>query len=301
VSHDHLSFDELAELDEGLLSPERAAEVRALLAECPDCRERADAIAATKTTLAELRVEPMPDAIKARIDRALAGAAPKTDSVVPDLSAYRARRFGMPMIGASIAAVVVTLAIVVVVVGHYQSNNGELGSTSAAGGSGAATAREPSVAVPQPNDYVRASTNSNYSPTQLQADIPGLVAKLPVATSIYGSLENGPAASPSSTTAPQSTPVSPSSVARHRVPANLRPLYNSRAKLLACARVVSGIPNAVPLAVDFGRWSNGAIHNVPAIVMIFRDANPEQVDVYVTDPTCSGTGQIYAYVKVPLR
>ena len=42
----HLTLDELAELDEGLLAPERELEVRSHLDGCAECRARADAIAA---------------------------------------------------------------------------------------------------------------------------------------------------------------------------------------------------------------------------------------------------------------
>lgn len=75
MTDDHLSLDELAELDEGLLGTDRAGSARSHLAGCETCRASADAITAARTALSDLPPVTMPAEVQNRIDRALADAA----------------------------------------------------------------------------------------------------------------------------------------------------------------------------------------------------------------------------------
>lgn len=297
MSDEHLSLDELAELDEGLPDPERTRAARAHLDGCAQCRAGAEAIASTRAALAALPPEPMPDDVKARLDRALAGAAPPSagSTVVPSLDTHRKRKFGRPSLPASAAASVILLAFAAIVVAAIMHGGGATSSGGASEASGS-TLPNSTAAPAQPQNYTQTSTGQTYTPSKLLADVPGLVAGL----SSAGFSANGSEA-PASVGTPSAAP-SPQAHAldNQPVPVALRPLYDSRAKLLACAAFLTGNPNAVPLTVDFGRWTNGTLKRVPSAVFVMRDPNPDVVDVYVTAPACNG-GSLRTYVKVPVQ
>ncbi|HTW19621.1 MAG TPA: hypothetical protein VME70_05315 [Mycobacteriales bacterium] len=297
----HLSFDELAELDEELLDPQQAAQARAHLAGCEQCRGQLELIAEARRALAELPPEPMPEDVAARLDRVIAEQTTPNRDVVPDLSAYRRRRFSRPTMAGSVAAAVIILAVVALVVGHLGT-----GTSSGGGAGGTSTAAKGLAGVPQvaqPRNYSKNETGTNYTPSRLDAIIPGLVARVPAD---FGP-ENSPGtgAAPATTTAP--APVaSPSQVhggsqVTERVPDVLRPLLDSRSKILLCAAKLTGNSNAVPITVDAGTWTSGSLHKVPSAVFVMRDKDPNVVDVYVVNPTCSGSLFIRTYVKVPLN
>jgi hypothetical protein len=293
VSDEHLPLDELAELDEGLLDPERANAARAHLDTCAQCRAGAEAIASTRATLAAMPDEPMPEDVKARLDRALADAAPAA-TIVPSLDDHRRRRFGRPSLPASAAASVIVLAFAAIVVAAIMHGGGSTSSGGASEASGTFGASGSTVQPAQPHNYTRTSTGLTYTPSKLLADVPGLVAGLP------GEAPRAAPAEPNTAVSPSSAP-STFTLENHAVPVAMRPLFDSRAKLLACAAYLTGIPHAVPLTVDFGRWTNGAYKGAPSAVLVMRDSNPDVVDVYVTGPTCSGTGAIRTYIKVPVK
>ncbi len=295
MTDDHPSLEELAELDEGLLSPERASELRAHLEGCAECRALADSITTTRALLDELPDEPMPADVIARIDQALADAAPQDSTVMPAVADItRHRRFGRPTAAATAAAAAVVLLLGAVIFGHFGNSTSSGGA--AAAGSTAANKAAPNfggVVPTQPKTFTKTSTGQNYTPTSLFTKIPALLKAHAAATFANGGIEASP-----------SEPVpsgAPTSIRTAPVPAVLKPLYDSRTKVLRCAAALSGIPNAVPIAVDFGRWTNSTYHNAPALFLILRDSDPNQVDVYVTDPTCSGVGQVLTVAKVPLN
>jgi hypothetical protein len=80
--------------------------------------------------------------------------------------------------------------------------------------------------------------------------------------------------------------------------AGLAPHYGDRSWLLSCARYLAQDNNVVPIAIDFGRWSDPTHTGAPSIVYVFRDSNPNYVDVYVTGPSCHGIDAIRTYQKV---
>jgi hypothetical protein len=293
VSNDHLSIDELAELDEGLLTPEREIEARAHLAGCEHCRANAAAIASTRAALSNLPAEPMPDAVKARLDKALADASSRSTNVVPSLDAHRAKRFGRPTMAASAAAAAIVLLVGAIVVAHVLGGNNK--TAQEAGPASGAVAPSATNLPPQPKNYVRTSTGLTYTATNLVNDIPGLLA------SGHASFDSPQTPVPSAVVSPGATNATSGSLTKMPVPASLKPLYDSRTKLLSCARYLTGIPNAVPIAVDFGRWTHPPYNAAPSVIFVFRDPEPDRVDVYVTDPTCSGVGAVRAYEKVPLK
>jgi hypothetical protein len=293
VTDEHLSLDELAELDEGLLDPDRTTAARAHLDGCAQCRAQAESITSTRGLLGGLPAEPMPDDVKARLDQALADAAPKPSTVVPQLDEHRKRRFSRPTWAASAAAAAIVLLFGALIVGHLGK-----GTSSGSGSGASSTAAGPLATTPQPKDYVKTSTGVNYTPTLLISDVPSLV---PPTQGASGTTAQAPEASSTAPAPDTETNGSRSRVlASGPVPLTLRPLYNSRAKILQCAAVLSGVPNAVPLAVDFGRWTYESFRRSPAAVFVFKDPDPSVVDVYVTGPACNGDS-VRTYVRVPVK
>ncbi|HEY5821221.1 MAG TPA: zf-HC2 domain-containing protein [Propionibacteriaceae bacterium] len=69
---DHLSLDELADADVGLLDHDRVAAVEEHLAECAECRTQADAISQVSVQLAATPAPTMPADVFARLDAVLA-------------------------------------------------------------------------------------------------------------------------------------------------------------------------------------------------------------------------------------
>jgi hypothetical protein len=104
-----------------------------------------------------------------------------------------------------------------------------------------------------------------------------------------------PTSSPPSTTA---NGVQSLGLNQQPVPKPLQQLANSRAMILNCAAVLTGSHNAVPLAVDFGRWTNPPLRRVPSAIFVFKNPNPGVVSVYVTSPACDD-GTFYTFRVVP--
>jgi hypothetical protein len=291
VTDDHLSLDELAEFDEGLLTPERTSEVQAHLADCAQCRARLDSITSTRNLLGGLPPEQMPADVTARIDQALAGAsadASPAATVVPSLAEHRRRRFGRPTMAASAAAAVIVAAFVAIIVSHVDqpAKSTEAGNTASP------------RSVAQPKNYVRTSTGLNYTPNLLVTKVPHLIANI-------GSPSPGPATAPNASASASDGHVSPPEASTEipsdqPVPAALRPLYNSRARLLQCAATITDTVGAIPLTVDFARWSYESFSKSPVAIFVFRDPDPSVVDVYVVGPSCS-TSSIRTFTKVPVQ
>jgi hypothetical protein len=298
VTDEHPSLDELAELDEGLLDASREQTLRSHLDGCEQCRAGMAAIASTRQTLGALPPEPMPEEVKARLEDALAAAGSASSTVVPSLDEHRRRRFGRPTAAASAAAAALVLAVGAIIVGHVHHSSNESAGSAAAG----AVSGLPESAPPQPTDYVKTSTGTDYTPSRLLADVPSLVANVPGAAQASGTTADAsPTSSPSRAPTASHAPAPEFSAVKKPVASALLPLYDSRAKLLSCAAYLTGVPNTVPLAVDFAHWTNGSYNKSPSVVFVMRDANSDVVDVYVTGPTCRGTDAVRTYVKVPLN
>jgi hypothetical protein len=413
VTDDHLTLDEIAELDEGLLPPERISAARAHLHGCDQCRARADAISATRSMLAELPPVFMPDDVKARLDRALAEAAPRPDAVVTPIVAEssdvpgsdgdepvdlddddsrgvtersttvmpnvrelprRRANFGRPTMASGAAAAAVVLALGAIVVGHY--HHGHHTTTNFdAGGLATTPANGQSVIASRPpsSSFTKSSTDQTYTQTNLAALVPGLLANtkapVPTAPKSFGATTNrasGSGTSPSvsgganvgaagggsggsnasggttsagsaagqkstsgssptgasSTTggtashghptngsanpplAPETLQVptptpSEQSLTDQPVPKALRALSRSRTRLLNCAATITDQPGAVPLAIDFARWTNGQYHRAPVVVFVFAGKAAGTAAVFIVAPACDGNS-LLDYSQVPL-
>jgi hypothetical protein len=177
-------MEEIADLDAGLLAPERISAARAHLQHCDECGARAAALETATTSLRSLGTVPIPDEVAARIDAALAAerstgegdSAPATPlsarsqsaTVIPDLGEVRRRRLGRPSLAASAAAVVLILAITAIVVGHGSGHHKSLQAAGATGeGLGGRSAISQSVRP--------VSTGRTYTPSNLASLVPGLL------------------------------------------------------------------------------------------------------------------------------
>ncbi|HWB66976.1 MAG TPA: hypothetical protein VG708_09135 [Mycobacteriales bacterium] len=313
---EHLSLDEIADLDAGLLAPERISQARAHLHGCRQCQARADAITQVRHRLADVSPAMMPTDVAARIDRVLAEersagdadgetdppARPGRESAATVLPLQRLRRLSVPAIAAS---VVVLLAISAVVVGELRhgsspANHSAVQAGAANGGS---------------TQYVVSSTGRTYTAASLPADVTELLTgrsnapdfstdrKAEAAPSAAPSLRSGSGSGAAAGTrsggaAAPSVPGSALAPVRP-LPKALRTLQQSPRRVLACASFISGSANAVPLAVDFGRWTGGSYHAAPSIILVLPD-DATHVGVYVVAPACRSDTSLREYQRVPL-
>ncbi|MFG2824528.1 anti-sigma factor family protein [Kitasatospora sp. NPDC048365] len=85
--HDHPDLDLIADLAEDLLPAASADELRAHLAECPECADTFAALAEVSELLGEVEAPPLPDTVAARIDAALAAESAARSAVTPGVPA----------------------------------------------------------------------------------------------------------------------------------------------------------------------------------------------------------------------
>jgi anti-sigma factor RsiW len=315
VSAGHLSFDELAELAEGLFARRQARAAEEHLTTCEECGARAATLRETTTALRDLGPVSMPADVAARLDRTLASAAdePAGDTVVPDLSQVRRRRQTPPPWTIAAAAAVVLIAagstILATRGGHHSSENA----------GAAATGQAPLVATTSQQPLVTEESGRIYTPTSLAALAPGLVSGGSLAgapTAPSGSAASGGSGTttvplahspqlprPTATSARKNAIAAPPPADATRsgpsyaqeltsgtaVPAPLRRYAMSQQKLLACAAFITDTPGAAPLAVDYARWTNPTTHarRTPALILVFSDPqDSSEIDVYVVAPAC---------------
>ena len=183
VTDDHLSLDELAELDEGLLSPERTSAIRAHLHGCDECRARARGDRDhARRSLADLptgrrcRRRSAPASTQALDDEAAergprqraeaAGirrrARPRiaSDARSPAPGTVARRRFGRPTLPSSAVAAALVLAVGAIVVGAV--NHGNVAPTRPA-------AR--AVRLPEPHQPAAAGCHRPGPAEQLRPDL----------------------------------------------------------------------------------------------------------------------------------
>jgi hypothetical protein len=303
VSAGHLSFDELAELAEGLLARKAARAAQEHLATCDECTARAAQVQQTTAMLRDLGPVAMPMDIAARLDRALASAGdePAGDTVVPDLSAVRRRRTPPRWTMAAAAAVVLIAAVSTVLAthgGHDNTPNNALANNAVA----------PLVATSAQHPPVTEESGRTYTPNTLAALAPGLVtgglsstgtggAGVPVAPSPQLPTSSGTPVHKNSATAPsfaagstiRSGPEDSQELLAAQVPGPLQHYADSQPALLKCAAFITDTPGAAPLAVDYAHWTNPTSHvrRVPALVLVFADPqDSSEIDVYVVAAAC---------------
>jgi anti-sigma factor RsiW len=279
VSDDHSSLDELADLDEGLLQPSRADEVRAHLAGCAACRDRHQSLRDVHDELAVLPPETMPPGVVEKLDRALADAAvPRSATIVPLAPAAQRRsgQRGWPAMAGVAAAIVVigfVAAIAVGALGHGGSSDGGASKTSA-GASGAG-----SNAPLSTSHFTKSVSSKTFNHTSVVAEVKRMVSGHPAGAASH--------LSPSTTRVPA------------LLPQKLQPLFGSPPALLHCAASLTDRKDAVPLAVEFARYTTASVRAAPSVFFVFP-VDPTHVDLYVAGPSCAGVEQVRDFIRVPV-
>lgn len=282
MSDDHSSLDELADLDEGLLQPSRADEVRAHLAGCAACRDRHQALRDVHDELAVLPPETMPPGVVDRLDQALAAAAgPRSATIVPLAPVHDRRHRSWPTLAGVAAGIVGVGFVGALVVGVLHSGASSSGGSAASPESAAGAA-----GLPTSGQYTTTVSPKTFTHNTVPTGIPQLVA----GTVVSG----GPLASGSGTATPGAN--QPSIRGNSSVPKALRPLYDSPTKLLNCAAEVAPVKGSLPEAVVFGRYANATRKASPSVFFVFADGTGRG-DITVVGPSCAGTDQILDYFR----
>jgi hypothetical protein len=142
------------------------------------------------------------------------------------------------------------------------------------------------------------ATGKTYTPASLPADVSSLLAgngpavtPAPTPTASATSHAHAPTATSDSVRGTPSGKKETGGLgldAKTHVPKSLLPLYSSPEKLLACARSVTPTVGALPIAVDFGRWSGPPFRHAPSVIFVFAGTTPATVRVVVIGPSCAG-------------
>jgi len=301
----HLSADNLADLQEGLLDADGEAAGRRHLEACAACRADLAALTDLPGLLAAAGdAGPVPELVAARLDRALAGAAAEdaadptaataTRTVTP-LAPDRGPVRGMRLLQAA-AVVVLVLgagALGVAALNHGSSNGDSAstaGSAADSGAGGGASREEPSAATVAP---ITAS-GRDWTATALRTDAAGLLTgTLGQAYALYDRQAATGAQLDGATPDPSASP-----------PAAQRDLANAAGgadrladptALRACvANITDSDASLQPVAVDLARWQGK-----PAAVLVFPTTDdPASLDVYVVAPDCP-TGLFLHFERVP--
>ena len=113
----HLSIDELADVAEGLLDPERATAAESHIARCPECQTHSDALRQVTATLRAEPAAPMPETVARRLNEVIAAkSARRTNCWKPkptlgnfgqDLKKPSKSRWALPALAAAALAAVV--------------------------------------------------------------------------------------------------------------------------------------------------------------------------------------------------
>ena len=142
ITDGHLDAEVLAQYDEGTLTPSRAAQVEEHLAECPTCSATLEQLGLVRTRLSEApRALPIPAAVAARIDQALAAerAAPEEPTASARTATVHPLRRGLPRLLAAAATVAAVAFGGYVVSTSGGGDESESTATNAEGGAAADT------------------------------------------------------------------------------------------------------------------------------------------------------------------
>lgn len=284
----HLDLDRLADLEEGLLTPDEEAAARTHLGECADCRAGQAQLSDTRSALSGLPPEEMPSAVAARIDAALS-ALPST-TIVPLSSRRRGWRAHPTAAGLGAAAAVAAL-VAALVVGRTSSHHP---STTSAGadnrGVGATTG---TTTVPLPTTT---ASGTRYTAANMTHKVEALLAP-PVSSLSAAAPAPGAAAQPTA---------SPPVESAKRVPAALSRLSSSPGALASCVLGLeeqSQIPITEPLAIDFGEFRTPTGVKPAAVVILPGFDDPTSLGAWVVGANCTRTDVDllnYATVGAPL-
>ena len=272
---DHVGLDVLADNDEGLLPPAEAARVDGHLAGCLPCREQQARLRATRAVLAALPPEPMPPEVTTRLEAALAAAEPGSTVLPFGTTSSRRGWLSRPAaagLAATAAAVALVAAVVVGTTKHSDDDNPTV--TSPLAGAGSAD-----QATTAPDSFPITSSGRTYT----SANAHELVTALARA---------GSGGTGSAEAAPQTA-----------LPQSLQTMHNSPEALLRCvAALTAGSTPVLPLAVDFGRYTDRTrkLRKKPAVVVVLPGPSGK-ADGWIVGPDCATApdNNLYLFERVP--
>ncbi|MDT0267101.1 zf-HC2 domain-containing protein [Streptomyces sp. DSM 44915] len=273
MSEKHPEPAEIAELDEGLLSPAEAAGLREHLTHCPRCAAVHDDLTLLRQTLAdETDPGPIPDDVVLRIDAALAAEASRPIELPPvsreTAPPQRRRSRGRFMLAAAGAALAVGLGGVLLQTLGTVSEDGA--ASDAAANSGAA---EEAIATPSelPVEYLEGQVRELLEDTE-QSE--ASAAEEPPTQEPPPEPE-APAPPPVSTSAPSDTP--PDDPTEEPDTGGLQVL----SEMPICVDEAINRPEE-PLAVNAEDYQGMDAY----LVVLPHSEDPELVTAYVVDAQC---------------
>jgi len=274
---DHLSLDELAELEEGIAA--NADALRRHVDGCPACRERAGQLNASRALLSTLPAEPMPADVAARIDAALAAEpAPAGRGTIVPLHTRRAWLRG-PNVAAAAAGVAVLALGAALVVGHLGDKS--TGGDNAAKTNGGAGGAGPLGAAAPGSGLKQFQTGHDYTEATYRGYVTGLLLTNPPPFPIP---PQTPATATSTT--PKSTP-SPTSFTRDQL--------RDPATVYVCADLIAGHPVS-PIAIDYATYEG-----VPADILVLPalDNPTGGLDIWVIRKDCGAGMTDFKFLRMP--
>jgi hypothetical protein len=288
----HLDVDTLADLQEGLLDPDRATAVAAHLTECGECRAtrapRDDILVLLRDQVGD-GAETAPEDVVRRLDEALADAGPSVATASTTVTALPTRQpTPMGTRGLQAAAVFVLLAAVAALGygGIKAIGGGSSGADTAAGSAGGGKAARESAG--DLSTYRVSNSGRDYTEASLKAAVPDLLAgTLPPVSKRLFDAANSPDAAAQGSPTPSA---SGSSAAGARAPSSGR-LLNGAALASCVANLADG--PVTPLAVDLGSFEKKSA----TIIVLPVPNDPKHVDVFAVAPDCP-TGTFLDWVRV---
>ncbi|MDQ1748831.1 MAG: hypothetical protein QOD07_3094 [Frankiaceae bacterium] len=271
---DHLSLDQLAELDEGIAA--NADALRRHLDGCAACRARAGQLNASRALLSTLPAEAMPADVAARIDAALAAEPAPPMTFGGDIVPMQSRRAWLrgPNVAAAAAGVAVLALGAALVVGHLGDKSKPAAKTSA----GAVNRGALPLGAAAPSGLKQFQTGHDYTAATWRGYVTGLLIAAPPPF---------PTPPPNTSAPVTPTPTGPASYTRDEL--------RDPALVYACAALLAGRP-VLPIAIDYATYDA-----IPADILVLpgHEDPTHQLDIYVIRSTCSGKAIDIGFLRMP--
>jgi hypothetical protein len=288
----HLDIDTLADLQEGLLEPERVTTVTGHLDGCAECRALSEALDGVRAALRSggpaADVAAPADVVR-RLDDALAAAAAPlataaaTVTPLTSVTAWARQPWKTRVLQAA-AVFVLVAAVGALGYAGVQGLSGRNAGSDSAGSSGGKSLTEKGAAAGASGKYSITSSGRDYTTSSLRSAVPGLLSAAAQDTGTTG--PDGPSPT-SSTPAKAQAPLAASSADPNRL--------TDGTALAECVANLAGGP-VTPLAVDIGRFEGK-----PATIIVLPDpADASFVNAYAVAPGCpTGTFLAWQHVALP--
>jgi hypothetical protein len=296
----HVDVDELADEHEGLVPPERSAQIAAHLSSCSDCQQVRRRLDDVTARLAAAPPEPMPTPVADRVDAALLAARGTPATVVP---IGPGPRRGVTLAG--LGAVAAVAAFVAAVLVSHSARHVPTGAGSAAsGGPSGSTTLAVTPAQTQRLMAVERASGTAYTKASL---LPTVSRRLSGSTTAgamapAAGVQNSPDAgssaassAPSASHAPAGSATPSSALSAGAVPAALRPLAANPTRLASCIEQLVQKP-LQPALVDFAHFAGK-----PAAVIVLPE-DPGHDIAWVVGADCGqpgAEGDFRFYQEVP--